>query len=85
MLFFACCLGLICVVEIMTVHEAIDDNCFSDRRISFPPESVLLKRPFSIQPWLDSEENIGNLLMVRPFFPFVSLPFWLLWVLGEIY
>ncbi len=23
-----------------------------------------LKRPFTIQPWTDSEENIGNLLMV---------------------
>ncbi|XP_057463459.1 homeobox-DDT domain protein RLT1-like isoform X1 [Actinidia eriantha] len=31
---------------------------------SFPPKSVQLKRPFSVQPWTDSEENIGNLLMV---------------------
>ena len=30
----------------------------------FPPESVQLKKPFAIQPWMDSEENVGNLLMV---------------------
>ncbi|MBA0663130.1 hypothetical protein Goklo_007169, partial [Gossypium klotzschianum] len=29
----------------------------------FPPKSVQLKRPFDIQPWIDSEENVGNLLM----------------------
>ncbi|XP_028807830.1 LOW QUALITY PROTEIN: homeobox-DDT domain protein RLT2 [Neltuma alba] len=40
---------------------------FKDGRTSFPPQSVLLKRPFSIQPWLDSEENVGNLLMVWRF------------------
>lgn len=26
-----------------------------------------LKRPFAIQPWMNSEENIGNLLMVWRF------------------
>ncbi|XP_038708176.1 homeobox-DDT domain protein RLT2-like isoform X2 [Tripterygium wilfordii] len=36
-------------------------------RIAFPPKSVRLKRPFSIKPWNDSEENIGNLLMVWKF------------------
>ncbi|XP_054812653.1 homeobox-DDT domain protein RLT2 isoform X2 [Prosopis cineraria] len=40
---------------------------FKDGRTSFPPKAVLLKRPFSIQPWLDSEDNIGNLLMVWRF------------------
>lgn len=35
-----------------------------DMRNSFPPKSVHLKRPFAIQPWAGSEENIGNLLMV---------------------
>ena len=39
-------------------------NCFSDKLTKFPPKSVLLKRPFIIQPWNGSEENIGNLLMV---------------------
>ncbi|KAI7741603.1 hypothetical protein M8C21_026532 [Ambrosia artemisiifolia] len=33
----------------------------------FPPKSVHLKKPFKIQPWTDSEENIGNLLMVWKF------------------
>ncbi|XP_076913172.1 homeobox-DDT domain protein RLT2-like [Bidens hawaiensis] len=33
----------------------------------FPPKSVHLKKPFTIQPWTDSEENIGNLLMVWKF------------------
>ncbi|KAJ4830577.1 hypothetical protein Tsubulata_017033 [Turnera subulata] len=35
---------------------------------TFPPESVQLKKPFSLQPWMDSEENVGNLLMVWRFF-----------------
>ncbi|KAH6780630.1 hypothetical protein C2S52_011867 [Perilla frutescens var. hirtella] len=33
----------------------------------FPPKPVHLKRPFGVQPWTDSEENIGNLLMVWRF------------------
>ncbi|KAL8267692.1 hypothetical protein R6Q59_001490 [Mikania micrantha] len=33
----------------------------------FPPKSVHLKKLFKIQPWSDSEENIGNLLMVWKF------------------
>ncbi|KAF7805973.1 homeobox-DDT domain protein RLT2 isoform X1 [Senna tora] len=40
---------------------------FREGRVSFPPKSVLLKRPFSVQPWLDSEENVGNLLMAWRF------------------
>ncbi|KAF8413823.1 hypothetical protein HHK36_001817 [Tetracentron sinense] len=40
---------------------------FRDLLITFPPKSVQLKRPFAIQPWTDSEENIGNLLMVWRF------------------
>lgn len=35
-----------------------------DMRSTFPPKLVQLKKPFGIQPWIDSEENIGNLLMV---------------------
>ncbi|AQK88478.1 Putative homeodomain-like transcription factor superfamily protein [Zea mays] len=34
----------------------------------FPPETVRLKVPFSIKPWADSEDIIGNLLMVWKFF-----------------
>nr|GMD93116.1 homeobox-DDT domain protein RLT1 [Ipomoea batatas] len=33
----------------------------------FPPKSIEMKRPFSIQPWIDSQENIGNLLMAWRF------------------
>ncbi|XWS54133.1 hypothetical protein CRYUN_Cryun10bG0062400 [Craigia yunnanensis] len=40
---------------------------FRDKLCVFPPKTVQLKRPFSIQPWNGSEENIGNLLMVWRF------------------
>ncbi|KAA8526340.1 hypothetical protein F0562_008457 [Nyssa sinensis] len=40
---------------------------FRDLLTEFPPKSVHLKRPFAIEPWIDSEENIGNLLMVWRF------------------
>ncbi|GAU32463.1 hypothetical protein TSUD_64130 [Trifolium subterraneum] len=33
----------------------------------FPPENVKLRKPFAIQPWFNSEENVGNLLMVWRF------------------
>lgn len=39
---------------------------FSDFLGAFPLKSVQLKRPFTVQPWINSEENIGNLLMVCP-------------------
>ncbi|KAG6777081.1 hypothetical protein POTOM_016883 [Populus tomentosa] len=42
--------------------------CAPDLLITFPSESVQLKKPFGFQPWSDSEENIGNLLMVWRFF-----------------
>ncbi|XP_057986243.1 homeobox-DDT domain protein RLT1 isoform X4 [Hevea brasiliensis] len=42
-------------------------DSFRDSLRMFPPESVQLKKPFAIQPWIDSEENIGNLLMVWRF------------------
>jgi hypothetical protein len=41
--------------------------------ITFPSEAVQLKKSFGFQPWLDSEENIGNLLMVCPKLAFISL------------
>ncbi|XP_074564481.1 homeobox-DDT domain protein RLT2 [Curcuma longa] len=34
---------------------------------AFPPSSVNLRRPFSVQPWVDSDENIANVLMVWKF------------------
>ncbi|KAL5793714.1 hypothetical protein ACOSP7_002308 [Xanthoceras sorbifolium] len=40
---------------------------FRDMLCPFPLKSVQLKRPFGIQPWNGSEENVGNLLMVWRF------------------
>ncbi|XP_068664587.1 homeobox-DDT domain protein RLT2-like [Aristolochia californica] len=40
---------------------------FRDKLSRFPPKSLQLKKPFEIPPWTDSEENIGNLLMVWRF------------------
>ncbi|KAI3800848.1 hypothetical protein L1987_28946 [Smallanthus sonchifolius] len=42
---------------------------FRDLLCVFPPKSVQmrLKRPFLVHPWIDSEENVGNLLMVWRF------------------
>ncbi|KAL3851351.1 hypothetical protein ACJIZ3_013233 [Penstemon smallii] len=40
---------------------------FREALCEFPPKSVLLKMPFSVQPWINSEENVGKLLMVWKF------------------
>ncbi|KAK7246453.1 hypothetical protein RIF29_41321 [Crotalaria pallida] len=40
---------------------------FRDSLCVFPPKSVKLRRPFAIQPWINSEQNVGNLLMVWRF------------------
>ncbi|XP_019416978.1 PREDICTED: homeobox-DDT domain protein RLT1-like isoform X1 [Lupinus angustifolius] len=40
---------------------------FRDSLSVFPPKSVKLKKPFSVQPWINSEENVANLLMVWRF------------------
>ncbi|PKA49656.1 hypothetical protein AXF42_Ash004197 [Apostasia shenzhenica] len=42
------------------------DN-FRDLLAPFPPKSVKLKKPFAVRPWIDSEENVGNFLMVWKF------------------
>ncbi|KAJ4976460.1 hypothetical protein NE237_001566 [Protea cynaroides] len=42
-------------------------DSFRDMLSRFPPKSVQLKRPFAIQPWTDSDETVGNLLMVWRF------------------
>ncbi|XP_042494646.1 homeobox-DDT domain protein RLT2-like [Macadamia integrifolia] len=42
-------------------------DSFRDMLSTFPPKSVQLKRPLAIQPWTDSEENLGNLFMVWKF------------------
>ncbi|OMO76376.1 hypothetical protein CCACVL1_15728 [Corchorus capsularis] len=49
-------------------HESLQNlDSFRDSLSLFPPKSVQLKRPFAIQPWIDSEENVGNLLMAWRF------------------
>ncbi|GAA0160372.1 homeodomain transcription factor [Lithospermum erythrorhizon] len=40
---------------------------FRESLCEFPPKSVKLKKPFAFQPWANSQENIGNLLMVWRF------------------
>ncbi|KAF5474449.1 hypothetical protein F2P56_006347 [Juglans regia] len=50
-------------------HDSLQNlELFRDSLSAFPPKSVKLKKPFAIQPWINSEENIGNLLMVWRFF-----------------
>ncbi|TKY66814.1 Chromatin assembly factor 1 subunit rlf2 [Spatholobus suberectus] len=49
-------------------YETIQNlELYGDGRTSFPPKSVQLKKIFSIKPWSDSDENVGNLLMVWRF------------------
>nr|KYP42015.1 Homeobox protein EgHBX4 [Cajanus cajan] len=40
---------------------------FRDSLSVFPPESVMLRKPFAIKPWINSEKNVGNLFMVWRF------------------
>ncbi|KAE9591707.1 hypothetical protein Lal_00039042 [Lupinus albus] len=40
---------------------------FRDSLCVFPPKSVKLREAFGIQPWINSEQNVGNLLMVWRF------------------
>ncbi|XP_073061093.1 homeobox-DDT domain protein RLT2-like isoform X2 [Primulina eburnea] len=52
---------------------ALDDDTLQnldslkDKLPGFPPKSVHLKKPFGVQPWTDSDENVGNLIMVWRF------------------
>ncbi|XVF87431.1 hypothetical protein PTKIN_Ptkin18bG0119600 [Pterospermum kingtungense] len=49
-------------------HDSLQNlESFRDSLSMFPPKSVQLKRPFAVQPWIDSEENVGNLLMAWRF------------------
>ncbi|GMI72298.1 RINGLET 1, homeobox-1 [Hibiscus trionum] len=49
-------------------HDSLQNlESFRDSLSPFPPKSMQLKRPFDIQPWIDSEENVGNLLMAWRF------------------
>ncbi|XP_002509429.2 homeobox-DDT domain protein RLT1 isoform X1 [Ricinus communis] len=59
--------GLASIVHLN--YDALQSlESFRDSLSMFPPQSVQLTKPFAIQPWMDSEENIGNLLMVWRFF-----------------
>ncbi|KAL5715822.1 hypothetical protein ACHQM5_017591 [Ranunculus cassubicifolius] len=42
-------------------------DLYRDMLSAFPPKSMQMKMPFAVKPWTDSEENIGNLLMVWRF------------------
>ncbi|KAL6992497.1 hypothetical protein U1Q18_010607 [Sarracenia purpurea var. burkii] len=49
-------------------HDTLQNlESFRGFLCSFPPKCVQLKRPFSVQPWTGSDENIGDLLMVWRF------------------
>ncbi|XP_062105928.1 homeobox-DDT domain protein RLT2 isoform X2 [Humulus lupulus] len=62
----ASCKGLPSIVSLD--YETLQNlELYKDMRIAFPPKSVHLKKPFAVQPWTDSEDNIGNLLMVWRF------------------
>ncbi|KAL3645440.1 hypothetical protein CASFOL_010620 [Castilleja foliolosa] len=51
----------------LDTETLLDLDVFRDKLPDFPPESVRMKRPFRVQPWTDSEENVSNLLMVWRF------------------
>ncbi|XP_059452338.1 homeobox-DDT domain protein RLT2 isoform X1 [Corylus avellana] len=60
------CKGLPSIVSLD--YETLQDlELYRDMRTVFPPKPVQLKRPFTVQPWCDSEESVGNLLMVWRF------------------
>ncbi|CAN4105011.1 unnamed protein product [Withania somnifera] len=42
-------------------------EAFRDMLKEFPPKIVCLRKPFGVEPWICSEEDVGNLLMVWRF------------------
>nr|GLL45459.1 homeobox-DDT domain protein RLT2-like isoform X1 [Ipomoea trifida] len=50
------------LIEELARHVKAKDKCGE-----FPPKSVCLKKPFRAQPWIDSDMNVTNLLMVWRF------------------
>ncbi|KAJ0233722.1 Homeobox-DDT domain protein RLT1 [Hirschfeldia incana] len=49
-------------------HDTLQNlELYRDSLSTFPPKALQLKMPFTISPWKDSEENVGNLLMVWRF------------------
>uniref|UniRef100_A0A803N1P7 Homeobox-DDT domain protein RLT2 n=1 Tax=Chenopodium quinoa TaxID=63459 RepID=A0A803N1P7_CHEQI len=58
-----------CLTSILSLDSETLQNLdsFRDMLRVFPPKSVQLKKPFAMRPWMGSEENVGNLLMVWRF------------------
>ncbi|EPS62549.1 hypothetical protein M569_12241, partial [Genlisea aurea] len=58
-----------CLPSILSLDYDTLENLESFRESlrEFPPKSVQLKMPFAVKPWLDSDKNVGNLLMVWKF------------------
>ncbi|CAE5958735.1 unnamed protein product [Arabidopsis arenosa] len=49
-------------------HDTLQNlEVYRDSLSTFPPKSLQLKMPFAISPWKDSDETVGNLLMVWRF------------------
>ncbi|CAA7015765.1 unnamed protein product [Microthlaspi erraticum] len=49
-------------------HDTLQNlELYRDSLSTFPPKDLQLKMPFAISPWKDSEENVGNLLMIWRF------------------
>ncbi|KAF3583376.1 hypothetical protein F2Q69_00028214 [Brassica cretica] len=58
--------GLSSVIQLD--HDTLQNlDLYRDSLSTFPPKALQLKMPFTISPWKDSEENVGNLLMVWRF------------------
>ncbi|KAL1208424.1 Homeobox-DDT domain protein RLT1 [Cardamine amara subsp. amara] len=49
-------------------HDTLQNlELYRESLSTFPPKALQLKMPFAISPWKDSEESVGNLLMVWRF------------------
>ncbi|EOA36032.1 hypothetical protein CARUB_v10008083mg [Capsella rubella] len=49
-------------------HDTLQNlELYRDSLSTFPPKGLQLKMPFAISPWKDSDESVGNLLMVWRF------------------
>ncbi|KAF8096574.1 hypothetical protein N665_0306s0029 [Sinapis alba] len=58
--------GLSSVIQLD--HDTLQNlELYRDSLSTFPPKALQLKMPFTISPWKDSEENVGNLFMVWRF------------------
>lgn len=49
-------------------NEALQNlESHRDSLTEFPPKTVCLKKPFGMQPWVESEESVGSVLMIWRF------------------